>query len=179
MTNTRKFILNEQEQAAFRQAEDRTVDSREVKRLQAVRLYGSGYAVETIQEATGCSWRSVMAWSHAYRTEGLNGLKSHWQGDNASKLSREQRAQLVERLQTYRPDQLISPEVRISQGQFWTVSDLKIVVHEWYEVTYRSDGSYRTLLHESRFSQQQVQNQYRSRPNDRVITDFEAALEKK
>jgi hypothetical protein len=49
MTNTRKFSLNEREQAAFRQAEERTVNSREVKRLEAVRLYGSGYAVETIQ----------------------------------------------------------------------------------------------------------------------------------
>ncbi len=48
MTNRRKFILNEQEQAAFRQAKNRTDDSREVKRLEAVRLYGSGYAVETI-----------------------------------------------------------------------------------------------------------------------------------
>src|SRR5258708_21816671 len=99
--------------------------------------------------------------------------------ENALKLSREQRADLTEHLQNYRPDQLIGTDVRISQGQFWTVSDLKIVMQAWYHVSYRSDGSYRTLLHESRFSQQQVQTQYRSRPDERVIADFEAALEKK
>jgi len=179
MTNTRKFILNEQEQAAFRQAEDRTINSREVKRLEAVRLYGSGYAVKTIQDATGCSWRSLMDWCQAYRTHGLDGLKSHWQGDNALKLNREQRAELTDALHSYRPDQLIRPDLRISQGQFWTVSDLKIVMQEWYQVSYRSDGAYRTLLHASRFSQQQVQNQYRSRPDERVMADFEATLEKK
>ena len=178
MTN-RKFSLNEQEEAAFRQAEDRAEDSREVKRLQAVRLYGSGYAVETVQEAIGCSWRALMEWCQGYRQHGLEGLKSHWQGDNALKLRREQRAELVERLRTYRPDQVIRAEVRVSQGQFWTLSDLKIVVQEWYRISYRSDGSYRTLLHESRFSQQQVQNQYRSRPDEQLIADFEAALEKK
>jgi hypothetical protein len=34
-------------------------------------------------------------------------------------------------------------------------------------------------LHESRFSQQQVENQYRSRQDGRVVADFEAELEKK
>ncbi len=120
-----------------------------------------------------------MDWCQAYRVAGVEGLKSHWQGHNARKLSQEQRAELTQQLQTYRPDQIISPELRISRGQFWTVSDLKIVVQEWYEVSYRSDGSYRTLLHESRFSQQQVQNQYRSRPAEAVVAEFEAQLEKK
>src|SRR5258706_12847872 len=108
MTNTRKFSLNEQEQAAFRQAEDRATDSREVKRLAAVRLYGSGYAVEIIQEATGCSWRSLMDWGEAYRNDGLEGLKSRWQGNNALKLSRDERADFTERLQGYRPTQILS-----------------------------------------------------------------------
>src|SRR5438045_2537709 len=128
MTNTRKFSLNEQEQAAFRQAEDRATDSRAVKRLAAVRLYGSGYAVDILQEATGCSWRSLMDWCQAYRKDGLEGLKSRWQGNNALKLSRDQRADLTGHLPRYRPNQILSPEVRLSQGQFWTVSDLKIVV---------------------------------------------------
>lgn len=179
MSNTRKFRLSEQDQAVFRQAEESASDSREVKRLQAVRLYGSGFAVAIVQEATGCSWRALMEWCQAYRRHGLAGLKSHWQGNNALKLSREQRADLMERLRSYRPDQLLSAEVRVSRGQFWTVSDLKIVVQAWYSVSYRSEGSYRSLLHASRFSQQHVQNQYRSRPDERAIADFEAGLEKK
>jgi len=117
-----------------------------------------------------------MEWCEAYGKQGLEGLKSHWQGNNALNLSREQRTDLSERLQKYRPDQVISEAVRLSQGQFWTVSDLKIGVQAWYEVSYRSEGSIRPLLHES---QQQVQNQYRSRPDDRRVADFEAMLEKK
>jgi transposase len=109
----------------------------------------------------------------------LAGLKSHWQGANALKLTRPQRADLKTRLARYQPDQVLPPDVRVSQGEFWTVSDLKIVVHRWYGVTYQSDTSYRTLLHECRFSQQQTEPQYRSRPNKQVVADFEARLEKK
>ena len=179
MTNTRKFELSEEEQARLRYAEEKTKDARTVKRLQSVRLYGSGHEVAVITEVTGCSWRALMDWCRAYRRSGVEGLQSHWQGTNALKLSREQRADLKEKLHSYRPDQVLSSEVRISQGRFWTVSDLKIVVQNWYQVTYRSNTSYQNLLHESRFSQQQVQNQYRSRPDEQVIADFEAWLEKK
>jgi transposase len=150
MSNTRKFRLSEQEQAAFRQAEDNSSDRREVKRLAAVRLYGSGYAVETVQDATGCSWRALLDWCQTYRTTGLAGLKSHWRGENALKLSREQRADLKERLRLYRPDQVIASALRVRQGQFWMVSDLKIVVTAWYGVSYCSDTSYRALLHAGR-----------------------------
>jgi transposase len=94
-------------------------------------------------------------------------------------LTRPQRADLKTRLARYQPDQVLPPDVRVSQGEFWTVSDLKIVVHRWYGVTYQSDTSYRTLLHECRFSQQQTEPQYRSRPNKQAVADFEARLEKK
>ncbi len=112
-----------------------------MKRLQAVRLYGSGYALSEISHITGSSWRALMDGCQAYRECGLDGLKSKWQGDNALKLSRAQRTDLKQRLDQYRPDQVITPEVRISQGQFWTVSDLRIVVQRWYGVTYQCRDS--------------------------------------
>ena len=120
-----------------------------------------------------------MDWCAAYRTSGVDGLKSKWQGANALKLSREQRSDLKKRLDAYRPDQVIEPELRISQGQFWTVSDLSIVVQRWYAVSYRCRDSYVALLHECRFSQQQTERVYRSQPDARVVADFEAWLEKK
>jgi len=95
------------------------------------------------------------------------------------KLSREQRSDLKKRLDAYRPDQVIEPELRISQGQFWTVSDLSLVVERWYAVSYRCRDSYVALLHECRFSQQQTERVYRSQPDVRVVADFEAWLEKK
>lgn len=175
----RAFTLSEQEVAEFQRAEAATRDVRELKRLQGVRLYGTGQPVELIETVTGCSWRALMDWRQAYQACGLEGLKSHWQGENALKLSREQRAELGARLHGQRPDEVLSPDVRVSQGQFWTVSDLKIAVQQWYSVTYQSDTSYRTLLHESGFSQQRTEARYRSRPDEQAVADFEARLEKK
>jgi transposase len=175
----RQFSLSEQEVNQFQGLEDTTQKARELRRLQAVRMYGTGYTVEQIKEITGCSWRSLMDWCRAYRQSGLDGLYSKWQGDNALKLSREQRREVKEKLHQYRPDQVLLPAVRISQGEFWTVSDLKIALQQWYGVSYQSETSYRRLLHECRFSQQQTANQYRSRPNQLVVADFEAQLEKK
>jgi len=175
----RQFTLTEEEIVQFKRTEDSLKNARELKRVQAVRLYGTGYAVDEIKAITGCSWRALLAWCRAYRQAGLAGLKSKWQGDNALKLSRQQRAAIKEKLHHYRPDQILSSTVRISQGAFWTVSDLKIVIEQWYGVSYQSETSYQRLLHECRFSQQQPTKQYRSRPDDLVVADFEAALEKK
>jgi transposase len=120
-----------------------------------------------------------MDWCQAYRASGVDGLQSKWQGENALKLSRAQRADLKKRLDAYRPDQVIAPALRISHGQFWTVSDLSVVVQRWYGVSYRCRDSYVTLLHECQFSQQQTERVYRSQPDQRVVADFEAWLEKK
>src|SRR3990172_675581 len=175
---TRSFTLTEREIKAFQRAEEATQNGRELKRLQAVRLYGTGQPVQGIKELVGCSWRALMDWCQAYRERGLEGLKSHWHGENALKLTRQQRADLQTRLAVYRPAQVLPANIRVSQGQFWTISDLKVVVHQWYGVSYQSDTSYRTILHACRFSHQQTEAHYRSRPTDQVVADFEAELEK-
>ena len=175
----RQFELTEEEQHAFKQAEWQTRDAYELRRLQAVRLYGSGVATTEIVRTLNCSDRRIREWSQKYQDKGLAGLKSCWQGENALKLSREQRADLKRRLEMYRPDQVIAEEMRISRGQFWTVSDLQIVIQQWYSMSYRSLDSYRRLLHECRLSYQQTESVYRSRPDALTVADFEAELEKK
>ena len=163
----------------FRKAEQETRDAYELKRLQAVRLYGSGVERTTIQELVGCEERSIRKWAQRYGQSGLVGLKSHWQGENALKLSRQQRAELKKRLHEYGPEQVIAADMRVSQGQFWTVSDLQIVVEQWYGVSYTTLDSYRGLLHECGFSYQHTEKVYRSRPDEQTIANFEAGLEKK
>ena len=175
----RQFQLSEQELEQFEQAEAKTRDAHELKRLQAVRLYGSGLERQVIETLVGCDERSIRKWAQKYQQTGLEGLKSHWQGANALKLNREQRADLKQRVEQYRPDQVIAPDNRISQGQFWTVSDLQIVVKAWYAVEYRTMASYRTLLHECGLSYQRTAKIYRSRPDQQTVADFEAELEKK
>jgi transposase len=174
----RQFQLTEDEIVAFRQAEAQTRDVRELKRLQAVRLYGSGEAVATIQRLTGCGPISPAQWVIEYRRGGLDALKSRWAVGNAKKLSDEQRQDLFVKLEQYTPDQVIAPEVRVERGAFWTVSDLETVVEQWYGVTYRSPTSYRNLLHASGLSYQKVEKVYRSQPGAVQLADFEADLEK-
>jgi transposase len=174
----RQFELTEAEIQAFEQAEWQTRDAYELRRLQAVRLYGSGTTMSDIKHLLPVSDRRIREWTQKYQQAGLAGLKSHWQGENALKLSRDQRAELQQRLHQYRPDQVIAPDVRISRGQFWTVSDLHIVVQDWYQVEYRTRAAYCTLLHECGLSYQHTQQVYRSRPTAQTVADFEAALEK-
>jgi transposase len=174
----RQFQLREDEIAAFRQAEGRTRDVHELKRLQAGRLYGMGERVETIQKLVGCGPVSPAQWAIDYRRGGLEALKSRWAVGNANKLTDEQRQDLREKLTLYTPEQVIAPGVRVERGAFWTVSDLQIVIQEWYGVTYRSDTSYRQLLHACGLSYQKVEKVYRSQPGAAQLADFEAELEK-
>ncbi len=104
---------------------------------------------------------------------------SQFNSDPDMKLSRAQRADLKRRLHEYQPEQVIAAEVRVSRGAFWTVSDLQLVVQQWYGVNYRTLDSYRNLLQECGFSYQQTEKVYRSQPDAQTVADFEAALEKK
>ena len=175
----RKFQLDEREQAKLRYAYESTQEAEERRRMQAVRLYGEGKPVSDIQAITGCSYRSLMRWRRSYERAGIAALADKRVGGNRAKLTQAQRAEVKQKVNQYRPDQVLPPEVRVSRGLFWTVSDLKLVVERWYGVEYQSNTSYLTLLHECRFSQQKVESQYRSRPSEREIANFEAELEKK
>ncbi len=177
--NNREFRLNEAEQRAIQQQETATSDVRELKRLQAVRLYGSGQTMNVVVNVVGSSRRTIQRWVADYQEQGLAGLKPRWQGANAKKLSDAQRAEMVQRLQQYSPDQLLSREVRTSQGQFWTVRDVQAAVKQWYGVEYRTGDSYRALLYEADFSYQRAEGVYRSKPSQADVAQFEEALEKK
>jgi transposase len=129
----------------------------------------------------GCAESSIRAWVQAYRREGITALQLHYDhsAHNASKLSAAQRAELQQRLHQYRPDQVLAAGLRLSQGPFWTVSDLQIGVEQWYTVVYDDHGSYRHLFHHCGFSYQRAERVYKSRPSQADIADFEAELEKK
>ena len=177
----RTFHLSEKEEKAFRQREDECRDTAEMKRLQAVRLYGNDRTVSDIMDVTGCTESSLRRWVGHYREKGLIGLRTDYsaRSQNGCKLSLGQQVDLQQRLQQYRPDQVLSPEIRMSSGKFWTVSDLAIAVEEWYGVTYKDHGSYRHLLHRCGFSYQKTEKVYKSRPSEAEIARFEDELEKK
>jgi transposase len=175
----RHFQLNDQEIEQFRQAEQRTRDVHELKRLQSVRLYGTGMSIEQIKDIHNCGESSIREWVQKYQQTGPPGLRSNWSTQNASKLTSEQRADLRTRLHEYRPDQLLPADVRLSEGRLWTVSDLMIGVEHWYGVTYHDAGSYRNLFKRCGFSYHRAEQVYKSRPSEAEVADFEAELEKK
>jgi transposase len=177
----RQFQLDETEIRQVRGREQQTGSVAELKRLQAVRLYGSGTGMGQIRDITGCAESSIREWVQDYKREGLAGLRPHYErsAQNASKLTAAQRADLNERLHAYRPDQVLAPTLRLSQGQFWTVSDLHLALEAWYGVVYNDPGTYRDLLAACEFSYQRAERVYKSRPSQAEVADFEAELEKK
>lgn len=175
----REFCLSAEEISAFREAEAETRNVYELKRLQAVRLYGMGEPVDSIQRLVGCGPASPRQWSILYKQAGIAGLRVAWARGNANKLTEEQRHELSQKLAAYKPNEVIPAEMRVERGEFWTVSDLQIVVERWFGVTYQSETSYRNLLHTSGFSYQKVERVYRSRPSAAQLAEFEADLEKK
>jgi transposase len=177
--NNRQFKLSGEEQEAIQQREGATTSIRELKRLQAVRLYGSGQAMGAVVNVVGSSSRTIQRWVQDYQERGIAGLKPGWRGENAKKLSDAQWAEIVQRLQGYQPDQLLSREGRVSRGEFWTVNDVQVAVKTWYSVEYRTDDSYRALLYEAEFSYQRAEGIYRSKPSQVDVAQFEEELEKK
>jgi transposase len=178
---TRQFELSETQIKELKRQEQQTRRVSELKRLQAVRFYGSGRKLKDIMDIVGCGESSVRIWAMTYAREGLGGLLSGYDGSsqNARKLSPAQEAQLRERLHSYRPDAVLPLETCQGREQFWTVETVKDVVETWYGVSYAYSGSYRNLLHRCGFSYQRSEQVYKSRPSAVEVADFEAELEKK
>ena len=173
----RTFILTQPQTAELRHAYQRSKDGPTHTRVQAVRLYGSGYAVAQVQEITGCSRTSLMDWCRSYRTHGLSGLTDGRRGGNRAKLTPAQRQTVRAKLHQYTPRQLFGAEAATPDGRFWTVPDLQRAVERWFGVTWDSPTSYVTLLRACDFSYQRPQNVYKSRREADVLA-FDERLEK-
>jgi transposase len=141
----RQFQLSREEQTALAEAERQSRDVHERRRLQAVRLYGSGQPQTTIGMVVGCNERSVRKWAAHYRQAGVAGLRSHWRGGNANKLSAAQREELQTRLHPQAPHEVLPLEAQTSRGQFWSAASLREALLLWYGVSWADDDSYRQL----------------------------------
>jgi transposase len=175
----RRFKLKHEEIQALEAAERETRNALALRRIQGVRMYGSGLDMKLVKQVTGAARRTVEDWVKAYRTRGVAGLQPGWKGGNSRKLTLHERKELVNRLQHMSVEQALSQEERVGNGLFWTVEAVERVVEKWYGVHYGSRESYRLLLIEAGFSFQHPEGIYRSRPSQAVISDFEADAEKK
>lgn len=180
MTN-RQFHLNDEQVKEIKHYERQSKRPEELKRLQAIRLYGAGRVLADIVEIVDCSESSVRLWAMQYKQLGVEGILSHYEksSQNARRLSVEQEQALCEKLDQYRPEQVMSKDACYGTGEFWTVADVKTMIWHWYGVRFRDASSYRKLLHRCGFSYQKAERVYKSRPSQVAIADFEAELEKK
>jgi transposase len=172
----RKFTLTPEQDNELKAAYSQCRNSLTKIRYQAVRLYGTGYQVEEIENISGCSRPSLMEWCRAYRRLGVAGLVDKRRGGNRAFLTPSELEQVQHQLETYTPHQLFGTEC-YGDGQFWTVPDLAKLLERDYEIKYKSATSYRRVFDCCDFSCQRPGLHYRSRKELSVL-EFEQQLEK-
>lgn len=175
----RKFTLNAEAIGQIINGEQETREALELRRLQAVRLYGSGEEMAVVERVSSASRRTIQRWVDSYEARGLAGLKPGWQGGNHRGLSEQQRTVIGVQLRETRPADVLGTAAASGTGAFWTVDSVRMLVETHYGVHYRSVRSYHALLEDSNLSYQRPEGIYRSRPSEAVIADFEANAEKK
>jgi transposase len=173
----RQFNLNGSDEQALRVAYRNCRDGATRTRYQAIRLYGTGYAVADILRICDCSQRSLLEWCQRYQAEGIAGLVDHRLGGNHARLRPLEIEELSHLLHTYTPAQLLGSETSHRDGTYWTVDDLRQVLLNRFGVRYKSMTSYRSLLTRCGFSYQRATQQYKSH-NEFKVMDFEERLEK-
>jgi len=173
----RKFKLSAPQVNALRRAQDEASAGPLRMRLQAVRLYGTGYPLQTILDVTDCSISRLREWVQLYHRHGIDALSDHRCGGNSAKLTRAQRQELEVRLHQYTPHDVFGTQTHTAHGQFWTGEDLQRIVRRWYGIEYQSRVSYYNLLHACGFSFQRTEKVFRSqRPAETAA--FHEQLEK-
>lgn len=174
----RQFQLNESEVRELQVAYDSCRNGPARTRLQAVRLYGTGYPTDEIETITGVGRRVLLRWCAKFREGGVAALYDQRKGGNHRLLTAEQIAQVRAKLHQYRPiDVLGGEQVATADGLYWTIPDLREALLLWQGVTYQSDSSYRSLLLACGFSYQRAGKRYRSR-SETKLADFAERLEK-
>jgi transposase len=173
----RNFQLGDEAARALLAAYHATDDGAYRTRLQAVRLYGLGYSPAEITDICGCPRSTLMLWCRLYRAGGIATLADHRAGGNSAKLTRDQVADLSNKLRLYMPRSLFGPDAATADGQAWTVADLRRAVQFWYGVSYHSVVSYYSLFDRCDYSYHQPTKVFKSR-NEAAVMQFETVLEK-
>lgn len=115
-------------------------------RAQTLLSLNQGFSIYEISKFLLRSENTIRSWARAYRQAGISSIFPHYRGDNAAKLTREQKSQL--RAVLARP-----PSVYGIPSKFWDISSLKTYIEAEFGVEYESDESYRLifLLHNFSF----------------------------
>mgnify|MGYP000910942410 FL=1 len=144
----RRFSLTDVERKDLLRSFDTCKDASARIRYQAVRLYGEGYDAEEVASITGCSRSSLQNWCRAYREDPSQGLIDKRRGGNRAFLEALQIEEVQAIIHQYTPKERLGPKARTTNGEFWTVEDLALLVEEKYGVVYKTRKSYLELFHQ-------------------------------
>lgn len=115
-------------------------------RAQTLLSLNQGFSIYEISKFLLRSENTIRSWVKAYQKAGISSIFPHYRGDNAAKLTREQKGQLKAIL--FKP-----PSDYGIPSQFWDISSLKTYIKAEFGVEYESNESYRLifLLHNFSF----------------------------
>lgn len=170
----RHFKLSQKQERELEHAERECTDVEERRRMQMVRLYGTGETLAVIKKVVQASERTITRWVERYRAAGMTGLARPNTPGNHRILSVEQRHNVLTTLGEQTP-----LSTGVSDHEQWSVPDAAALVRVRFGLEYAAPSGYRALLHEAGLSFQKVAKVYRHRPSQTAIADWQADTEKK
>ena len=145
---------------------DVSLSKREYIRVQAVLLRKRGYPRTEILKILGKSICSLERWIAAFNKYGISGLRSkERQLPPRYMLTRKQKEAIKRFITDKKPGEVKGIKL---EGEFWDIPKLKRLIKKKYHAEYRSDESYRRLLHDCGLSYQKVEFQDKRKDKEKV-----------
>jgi transposase len=144
---------------------------KEKQRLQALLLLRGGYKRKEVQNIIRISKQTLGDWITRYNKYGLKGLADKPQPGNHHILTKDQK-QTIQTLITSK-----TPEELGYKDKFWDLDKLKQLIKDRFNLTYRSNTSYRKMFHLSGFSFHKP-DKVNKKQNKQTIKNWEENIKK-
>ena len=115
--------------------------------------------------------KTLDEWQRAFKKQGVDGLRTQPPPGNNHKLSREQKEEIKDTINTKGPGNFSL------EGKFWSVPALRQYVRKQYKVIYKSNDSYRRLFNFCGFSFHKP-DKVNKKQNPHMRKQFEETLKK-
>lgn len=138
-------------------------DSKEIRRSQAVLLVDLETDYELIESLTGFKERTVLIFRQRYLNHGLKGLEHKRKGKPKSLLTRLQREEIINLLKT------TTPKEHGYESSFWSSGILGHLIKKKYGVVYKSKKPFYLLFEEAKFTFHKPGQVYERREEEKVF----------
>ena len=140
-----KIVLNDEERVLLKQHYRKSRSALIRERAQAILSYDRDIRIYQISVVLVRSEKTIREWIKEFLKERIASIFPHYEGENAAKLTREQKQQIKEVL-AQKPSKYGIPK------EFWDVSSLRSYISAMFGVEYASDESYRLIFQLHRYT---------------------------